>query len=114
MPSDLTILDLIEKEVGARVNPRAPVTPTTAGTTASQLFPQNPQRVAFLVVNLSTAVMYAVPGNTVSATTGIRIGPSGGAIIQNWRDDFVLPSLEWWILATVNASEYLLIELVLA
>jgi len=109
----LSILDLLEREIGEPVSAQAPLTPTTIGTTSTRLVIQNPQRVAFLVVNLSANTIYVAPTGVVSATTGIRLGPTGGQVAVLWKEDLVLPALEWSIIADGAASAYLLIELLL-
>lgn len=110
----MSILDLIEREMGERVNPRSPTTPTTVGATAVQLMPQNPQRVAFILINLSTATIHVIPEGTASSTNGIRLGPNGGQISVQYKEDFTLPALEWSIVADAAGAAFLLIEIELA
>lgn len=99
---------------------RAPVSPITnrdlaqAGVAVARLFRQDPDRLGFLVVNLSTADLFIGPFQDVSTTKGIRLGPSGGNISLLWEEDFETVAWEWFAVASAAASDLLAIEYVAA
>lgn len=111
--ANASILDLIAQEVGQPVQAAAPTSFTSVGTSSTQLMKQNPQRVSWVLVNLSANDMYIAPNEVVSSTTGILVSKSGGQASSMWKEDLVLPSLEWSIIATGSSSNYMLLEVVL-
>lgn len=71
---------------------------------ASKLMLRNDaRRVAFIVLNLSTATVHIRPKADASSTAGIPIAPGGG-IGFNVKEDFGLPMLEWHLNATADNS----------
>lgn len=103
-----TVLDLIEEELGGvtlvGINPEI----STVGTTASLLLRGNVNRAAFILYNLSANVIFILPRNDVSTSLGIRLAPNAGVNIL-WKDDLVLPILEWWAVADVGAANSVLV-----
>lgn len=82
------------------------------GVAAAQVLRQDPNRLAATIVNLSAATFYLSPDRVPSATHGLRVGPTGGTLILNWRDDLHLVGLEWNGLSTVAASDIFIVETV--
>jgi hypothetical protein len=64
----------------------------------------DPMRYAFLLVNVSANDIYLVPRRAVVGTAGILLGANGGFFALNWRDDLVLPAVEWHAAAAGNNS----------
>lgn len=85
---------------------------TTIGTTAVRVIPNDPNRVAFVLVNLSTGTMHFGPFSDPSGTKGIQIGSGGGSLVSIWDEDFSLVGREWYGVSSVAASELLTLELV--
>jgi len=98
------LTDLIRKEVGRPTVPTFDPLITSIGTTAARFLDPDPNRVGFIVVNLSTAAMYVKPRLDVSASSGIRLAPSGGSLSITWRDDFHLAGWERYVIADAAAS----------
>jgi hypothetical protein len=82
------------------------------GVAGEQVLRQDANRLAVTIVNLSAATFYLSPDRVPSATHGIRVGPSGGILVLNWREDLHLVGYEWWGLSTVAASDIFIIETV--
>jgi hypothetical protein len=106
-----TISDLLREELGIATYERESA--LQAGVASAALMRQNPNRVAFVLYNLSANVLYVRPGAAASSTAGIRLGPNGGAISLYYREDFTLVSRDWQILASAAASDYYLLEIFL-
>src|SRR3972149_3742926 len=70
---------------GGFTSPAPPPPPPPAQTLAP-----GPDRVSFIIVNLSAVAIYVAPRLGVSATSGIRLAPNGGSLSLSWRDDFHL------------------------
>jgi len=104
--------DLIEKEVGVRCAPVVdPLGVGTIGTTVERILPNNPRRIAWTMVNLSTNIVYVNFTNDVSATNGFRIAPAGGALQMHWKEDFHPVSWSWYAVASGAASAVLIYTL---
>ena len=59
----------------------------TIGTAVGTVIDSDPDRLGLLVMNLSTNTLYIGIENNISATNGIRLGPSGGSMSFNVEDD---------------------------
>lgn len=106
-----TISDLLREELGIATYERE--TSLQAGVASAVLMRQNPNRISFVLYNLSANVLFIRPGAAASATQGIRLGPNGGAVSLYYREDFTLVSRDWQILAAAAASDYYLLEVFL-
>ena len=80
------------------------------GTAAVVVARANPARYALVMVNLSANVMFALPGSIPVSTRGIRLDANGGALSVAPEDDFILPALEWQVIAGDAASDLLVLE----
>jgi hypothetical protein len=88
------IYDLLEQQFGARVEPILDF-PLAQLTNVSQvLFRQDPRVAGWSFVNTGAAAVALRPMGVASAANGIQVPPSG-MLSVNWRDDGVLPALEW-------------------
>lgn len=111
MPRIETLRDLLREELGVETFERE--TATTAGVVSARLMRQNPNRIAFILYNLSANILYINPITTPSSTNGIRLGPNGGFVSMYYREDFTLVGREWSIIADVAGSAYYLLEILL-
>lgn len=76
----------------------------TIGTTVGTVIDSDPDRLGLLVMNLSTNTVYVGIENNISATNGIRLGPSGGSISFNVEDDGMILTRRIYGLATGAGS----------
>ncbi|OHB72323.1 MAG: hypothetical protein A2V70_19475 [Planctomycetes bacterium RBG_13_63_9] len=60
-----------------------------------QVLPFNPERIMFTLMNLGPTVITVSPDQRTSALHGLRLGPNGGFLSFNVRDDGIIPTLEW-------------------
>jgi hypothetical protein len=105
-----TVGELIRERFGLHVAPRVNRSLTSVGTTAARLWPNDPDRLAALLVNLSVNQLWGGWWPDVSSTKGIRVGPSGGSWELVWYDDFDLVMYEAFVIADVAASTLLTVE----
>jgi hypothetical protein len=78
----------------------------TVGTTPVQVLPNDPNRVGFIISNLSTNTVYIALANAVTTTTGLAVG-GGSAIASKWRDDFqTVGFARYMVSASSNCSIY--------
>ena len=106
-----TLAELIEAQFGVRV--RGEVNPeiATIGTTAAQIFKGNPNRLAFVVVNLSSNDLYISPDVLVSSTHGIQLVSRGGGYVALWNEDFHLVGYEWWCVGSASSTDFFSLEI---
>ena len=62
----------------------------------------DPMRYAFVLVNVGGNNIFLTPRRAVVGTAGILVGASGGLISFSWRDDLILPAVEWHAVAAGN------------
>ena len=106
-----TVYDLIREEVGVDVFTKRNPVISSIGTTAGQFLRANPNRVGFLIINLSANTLYVLNDITPSSTNGIRLAPNGGTLTSIWKEDYTLVSESWSVVATGAGSNILVIEL---
>lgn len=105
-----TLDELILVQLGVRTTQRVNDQLSSVGTTAARAVIQDPNRVAFTLVNLSVNILYTGPFPNVSATRGFRLNPSGGLITVLYSEDFHLTGWEWFVIADAAASTLLTVE----
>lgn len=100
----------IEKKYGMPT--RAVENPVVAalGTTAAEVLRNNPDRLAFLVINLSANTIYLSLTRSVGSTRGIRLGPNGGHVAFNADEDGDIVGYAWYGVATGAASAIYVLE----
>ena len=108
-----TAAELLARHFGADnvtiVGPR----PVTVGTTAARLLSNNPSRVGFLIVSLGEEEVHLLPQAGVSSSAGITLAGDGASLEVTTPEDWTLPSLEWFAVASLVAVTVLITEAVL-
>jgi hypothetical protein len=105
-----TARELVAARFGAPVNPVVNRATSSVGATAARLFINDPDRLGFLVVNLSVNNLFIGPFPDVSATKGILLGPNGGNISLVWFEDFEICAWEWFAIGSAANTTLLGIE----
>tara|TARA_R110000824_G_scaffold137591_1_gene301760 strand:- start:456 stop:791 length:336 start_codon:yes stop_codon:yes gene_type:complete len=109
----MSIQDLLNEDIGANAAPVEDALLSTIATASGQLLTPNPNRLAFIFVNLSGVDVYLRPHGTVTASNGILLAPLGGSLTVRWRDDFMMPSEDWYALAASGTANFYLVSLIL-
>lgn len=107
-----TLAELITERLGVRTSARINPEGSSLGTSAARVMGNNPNRVAFIFVNLSSNIIYLAPLEVPSSSNGIRVGTNGGSLSLVWDEDFDLTGYEWRGVADAAASSYFVVELV--
>ncbi len=81
------------------------------GTTPEKVFDNNPDRVALVIVNLSSNNIYLGFTRDVSANKGIIISPNGGSFSMVYDEDFHAVGWEIWGVASGLNSPIYCIEI---
>lgn len=106
----IQLSDLLQNLYGVKTFPQVNKTTSAVGTSVTRILSSNPNRVSFLVVNLSANQMFISPEPDVSSSKGIYIAPNGGSINVQWDRDFELVSQPFFAIAGAAASEVYIIE----
>ncbi len=109
MPN-VTLRDLVRRELGAETFVDVNRVVSSIGVAAVQIMRQQPNRLAFVVVNLSPNDIHIGPFRDVSSSKGILLPPSGGSVVSIYTEDFDLVGYEWFGIAAAAASAILVVE----
>tara|TARA_Y100000310_G_scaffold107683_1_gene106085 strand:- start:18 stop:356 length:339 start_codon:yes stop_codon:yes gene_type:complete len=99
-----TLPQLINEEFGTPTRLDQDPEITSVGTSTLRLLRQDPNRLAFIFVNLSSNVVFLGPFSDVSSSKGFRAGPSGGSVSLHYKEDFHLVGQEWFVVADGASS----------
>ena len=102
----------IEKEYGVKVSGVRPALLAAIGVAPTVVFRRNPNRIMFILVNLSANIVYAAFESGVGAAHGIRLNAAGGMLGSTIRDDAALTQEEVWIVADGAGSAIYGLEVV--
>ena len=81
------------------------------GTSALTVLQNNPDRVFWLVVNLSTNIVYVALKSDVAATKGIRLDANGGWVSMSVEEDGEAVGYEVFAVATGEDSAIYVLEM---
>lgn len=108
MPLDDLLMERFNVRTRAVENPKI----TSVGTTAKMCLANNPNRLGFIIINLSTNVVYASLEKDVSSTKGIRLDASGGYWAGIWDELFQATAWAWWVVASGATSAIYVLEII--
>lgn len=108
-----SIQDMLSERYGVRVTSNEAPAGTTVGVAVGLVLPNNPRRLAFVLVNMSANAIYVSPDADCAATHGIVLVPNGGTLALNYREDLILPSLNWYAIAAGAGSALYWLEAVI-
>ena len=109
----MTVLDkYIEKEYGVKVSGARPALLEAIGVAPEMVFRKNPNRIMFILVNLSANIVYAAFDGAVAATHGIRLNAAGGMLSSSIKDDAALTQEPVWIIADGADSDIYGLEVI--
>jgi hypothetical protein len=97
-----------------KINTRPNVNPlaSSVGTSAVKVLDNNPDRVGWFIVNLSSNVIYLHFDSSVSPSKGIAISPNGGFASMVWDEDFHAVGWEIWAKASGEGSQIYVVEII--
>lgn len=99
-----SIDDLLEQNFGVRVEVIEEASTLDADIAVKVVAGRNRRRVGLIIINLSVNNVTVAPFKDVSLTRGIRLAANGGSLSMSWRDDLILPAMEWSALSDVDNS----------
>ena len=84
---------------------------SSIGTTAKEALKNNPDRVFWLIINLSGNTVYVALSEDVGATKGIRLDANGGYACMSAEEDGEAAAYEVYAVATGAASAIYVLEI---
>lgn len=82
----------------------------TIQATVTNVVNNSPDRVGLVIINLGANDVYIAMNAGVSNTNGLKLPANGGSVSMNVRDDFVIPSRQWFGIANGGASTIYCLE----
>lgn len=109
----MTLADLLMERFKVRTRGvENPLAVTSLGVTPLLILGNNPNRLGFVIINLSDNAVFVSLTNEVASTRGIRLSPNGGQMIGVWDEDFQLVGWAWWAVAGGAGSAIYVVEIV--
>lgn len=106
----MALARLIDAEFGIKTRVLEKVIDPLISTTAVKILNNNPDRLGFLIVNMSNNTLYVALDGTVSASRGIIVASLGGFLSVFYKEDFVLAGREIWAVASGADTSVYIIE----
>ena len=86
----MTLAALLQKQWGIRTRSQSNPVTITVGTSVTKILDNNPNRLSYVVINLSANDLYIGFDRAPGATNGIYLAPNGGSATLTWDRDFEL------------------------
>lgn len=90
----MTAYDLIAKQIGAVTQRDDTVANSTLTTSPTLILRANPNRVAYILVNLGSNDMYVWFDETVSSSKGFQIAANGGSLSLYMPQFALMPTFQ--------------------
>jgi len=100
-----------EQKLGFKTKPRINPVTNTVNTTATKILNNNPDRIFWLVVNLSSNKGYVGWDSEVSSSRGIPIAANGGYVSASIEEDGELVIHEVHAVNENAAGTYYIVEI---
>lgn len=106
----MPLSSLIEREFGVKTGSRENPITDSVGITAARVLPNNPNRLGWILVNLSVNLLYLGFSPDVSSSKGIQVGSNGGMASMVYKEDFELAAQEVYAVAAGANSAIYVVE----
>lgn len=106
----MILKDVIERLYGVKTDMRVNPVASQIGATATQLLKNNPDRLAWTLINLGTEAVYLAFTPDVAATKGIYVAAGGGTMGLLFSEDFELVTYPIWGIGAVGSDNIYLVE----
>lgn len=113
----MPLADLLLQKFGVKTRPRRdPLNVSPIGIVPVVVLANNPNRLGFVIMNLSANVVYIDLTNDVNATVGAEVGlrldANGGFVSMSWDVDFQMVAWAWWGIASGANSRLTILEVI--
>ncbi len=107
-----TLADLLAREFGVKTGSRINPLVASVGLAPTLIFGNNPNRLAWTIINLGVNDIFLAFDQEVSITRGILLASGGGGVNFKWNEEFDLVVNNVYGLTTIAPSEIFSIEVV--
>ena len=104
--------DLIFREFGVVTDIHVNRLANQVGTSVVKVLDNNPNRLAWTLINLGTGFLMVSNTPEVSATRGIYLASGGGGVNFLWKEEFSAVGWEFYAVAQNAATPIWLLEVV--
>ena len=113
----MPLADLLLERFKVKTRPRRdPLNVSPIGVDPVIVLANNPNRLGFIIMNLSANVVYLDLTNEVNAgagtEVGLRLDANGGHISMVWDEDFQMTAWAWWAVSTAAATRLVILEII--
>lgn len=108
----MNVQELIDTDFGVHTSFNLDPITSTILTTRTKLLGANPNRLAMLIVNLGENAVHVLPHPAVATDKSILLTANGGNVSMHYKEDFILPTYEWYGIATA-ITNCLVMEVIL-
>ena len=108
----MNLADLLEERFKVRTRAVENPKQTSVGTTAIEILANNPKRLGWVIVNLSSNTLYISFSNAVSSSRGVRLNANGGEASMVFDEDFHAVGWAIWGVASGASSAIYSYEIV--
>ena len=109
----MSLSTLIEREFGVKTGSRENPITDSVGVSAARVLPNNPNRLSWVIVNLSANIVYLAFSPDVSSSKGILLSANGGIGSMIYKEDFELVAREVYAVASAAASAIYVVETII-
>jgi len=110
---DLTIRDLLNARFGVPFTPRFNRETQSVGGGFTLVLRQDPARIAFTIVNVSTSDVGISPAGQPVSQKSFILAANGGVLTAQWDEDGEIVSQEWRGFAIVPPATLMILETVI-
>jgi hypothetical protein len=106
----LTTADLVAHEYGVRGLLERRITTPAVNPQPTQILQADPQRLLYLVANISQVDMIVAETDQVSVAFGYKVFANGGLLTRKWRDDLTTVTDELWAVMPTGPANIYVVE----
>jgi hypothetical protein len=104
--------EVIDRLYGVKTDMQVNPVAAQIGATATKLLLNNPNRLAWTLINLGTEAVYLAFTPDVAATKGIYVASGGGTMGLLFSEDFELVTWPIWGIGAVGSDDIYLVEVI--
>lgn len=109
----MNVAELIEKRFGIVTRAQANPLVEEVDIARTRILPNNPNRLAWIIINLSPNNIFIALDMAVAASHGVLLTPSGGSATMIYEEDFEATCWEVFGIAAANNSDVFALEVVI-
>lgn len=104
--------DVLERLYGVKTDMRVNPVVAQIGATPTQILLNNPNRLAWTLINLGGEAVYLAFTPDVATTKGIYVASGGGTMGLLFSEDFELVTYPVWGIGAVGSDNIYLVEVI--